>query len=411
MTSLHSGHTGKDLTPFSVLDNIKCLSIAESTVSSLKGIEKLTSLEDLTLSNVGVQSIEELKYLKNLKYLSITGSFVEDLSPLENLKLDTLDVDNNYSLKSLDSVMKISTLKTLWAHNSEMAYTKKLVDFVTKNKIDSDVSAKGLEVQKKVKALAGKLVNDGMSDEEKIGTIVKYVCDNMEYTLPEDTGDEYTYDYEYNKLLEKYNDEALGYALKGIGCCANYAALTHALLEQAGIESFCVEGQDHIWNLVKTDGYYYWIDSTWIDTSFYSTLDESVWYMDNSDLFLERHPYYTIPTELYENPDAFGRDYTHTMTFELADWEWGEDEEPKTEKPTKAEKTTEETTAQEKTTVEEKTTAEEKSEETTKENVKENDDNGKNKKVVVIVIVSAAALAVVTVAVVVVMKKRNKPVV
>ena len=168
-------YTGKDLTPFSVLGNIKCLSFAESTVSSLKGIEKLTSLEDLTLSNVGVQSIEELKYLKNLKYLSITGSFVEDLSPLENLKLDTLDVDDNYSLKSLDSVMKISTLKTLWAHNSEMAYTKKLVDFVTKNKIDSDVSAKGLEVQKKVKALAGKLVNDGMSDEEKIGTIVKYV--------------------------------------------------------------------------------------------------------------------------------------------------------------------------------------------------------------------------------------------
>lgn len=356
------GYEGEDMSSFSVLKHIENLSLSEFKVKSLKGIGKLTSLRYLFMDDIGIQNIDELKKLKNLRELTINGSFIEDLSPIENLKLDYLDVEDNYNLKSLDPVTKISTLTTLWATNCEMAYTEKLVNFVEKNNISSNVNKKGLTTKKKVEALADKLVNNRMSDEEKIGTIIKYICDNMEYTLPPDRGDEYTYDYEYNQLLEKYNDKALDYALKGEGCCANYAALTYALLSESGIDAFCISGEEHIWNLVETGGYYYWLDTTWIDTGYDSTLDESFWYMNSSEDFTISHEYYALPVEVTENSNAFGKTFTHTMSFMLADFFPDNTEEETTEEKTTEEKTTvaestEESTEEVTENTEEETTA------------------------------------------------------
>ncbi len=397
------GYEGEDLTSFSVLKHIENLSLSEITVNSLKGIEKLKSLKYLFMSDISVQNIDELRHLKNLRELTINGSFIEDLSPIENLKLEYLDVDDNYNLKSLDPVTKINTLTTLWAANCEMAYSEKLVNFVDKNDISSNVSKKGLTIKKKVGSLADKLVRNGMSDEEKIGTIIKYICDNMEYTLPPDGGDENTYDYEYNELLDKYNDKALDYALKGQGCCANYAALTHALLSEAGIDTFCISGEEHIWNLVETDGYYYWLDTTWIDTGYDYTLEESFWYMNSSEDFIISHEYYTIPVEVKENPAAFGKTFAHTMSFQLADF-FPDDTEEDTEsdeKTTQAESTEPENT--ESVTEEELT---DNITENTTDDTQEENRGGSGKKILIISVTLIVLLS--AGAVIIVVKKRKQ---
>ncbi len=403
-------YEGEDMTAFSSLNDIEHFYMAESEITSLKGVEKMTSLISLDLDDVGIANINELKNLKNLKELTITGTFIEDISPIENLKLEYLDLDDNCNVKTFDPIMNIDTLETFWARNCEMSITKELVDYIAKNKIDSNINEKSLKTKEKVKALADRIVNDKMSDEEKIGTIVKYICDNMEYTLPEESEAGI---YEYNQLLSKYNDNALAYALKGQGCCANYTALTFALLSQAGIDNYCVSGLDHIWNLVEIDGYYYWLDTTWIDTGYDYYLEESFWYMNSSEDFTISHEYYAIPAEVKGNPDAFGRTYVNTMSFRLEDFfvDFTEGEETtKNNSVTKAETTTvEETITEEKTTIEE-TTEEEKTEGTTAETEKETDNESKDKKSIVIVCVSVAALGIIAVIAIVIVKKRNKPI-
>lgn len=59
--------------------------------------------------------------------------------------------------------------------------------------------------------------------------------------------------------------------------CQGYACATQYLMHQLGIESFIVtglaNGENHAWNIVKLDGDYYYLDTTW-GNSQYSAADE-----------------------------------------------------------------------------------------------------------------------------------------
>lgn len=58
---------------------------------------------------------------------------------------------------------------------------------------------------------------------------------------------------------------------EGKGVCQAYAALTYKLLKAAGISNYYVTGftdEEHAWNLVKVDGKWYHLDTTWNDPVF-----------------------------------------------------------------------------------------------------------------------------------------------
>lgn len=80
------------------------------------------------------------------------------------------------------------------------------------------------------------------------------------------------YDYIINHTNYEYDYDAQNICdvmIRGKGVCAGYAKTTQYLLQQLGIETLYVSGygkdEPHAWNIVKADGAYYELDTTWGD--------------------------------------------------------------------------------------------------------------------------------------------------
>jgi len=107
-----------------------------------------------------------------------------------------------------------------------------------------------------VSVLLSRLNLGGKSEYDKVKAIYDYICENVKY--------------DYDNL----NDEAhiLKYSAyaalcNGTSVCQGYANLFYRLANEAGLDARIVSGisrgQNHAWNIVRVDGKYYNIDSTW----------------------------------------------------------------------------------------------------------------------------------------------------
>jgi len=104
----------------------------------------------------------------------------------------------------------------------------------------------------KVKQIA-RAMPKGLSDYEK----VKYVNDYIVYHTQ----------YELKSKASPYTPYSI--LLNGEGVCEGYALSTLLLLKELGIETKYISGtaggELHAWNLVKLDGKWYHLDTTWND--------------------------------------------------------------------------------------------------------------------------------------------------
>lgn len=115
-----------------------------------------------------------------------------------------------------------------------------------------------------VKRIVKEIINDRMSEVQKVKAINKYVCEHANYrAVPF---------FDTTPMGLSYDFDAIGILKDGFGVCNAYVNLTGLLLTEAGIESHSVTGKamgapdnNHGWNLVKVDGKYYHLDTTWND--------------------------------------------------------------------------------------------------------------------------------------------------
>ncbi|MEK4384799.1 transglutaminase domain-containing protein [Solibacillus sp. FSL W7-1464] len=117
-------------------------------------------------------------------------------------------------------------------------------------------------ISQEVKRIAKEIIEPEMSEVEKIKAINDYIVLNT------------TYSYDTSTTPHS------AYALfnEGKGVCQAYALAAYRLLKEANFEVRYVTGyanEPHAWNLVKVDGEWYHLDTTWNDPVFGNNEDMS----------------------------------------------------------------------------------------------------------------------------------------
>lgn len=113
-------------------------------------------------------------------------------------------------------------------------------------------------------------------EKEKRETVINQQVNEILAGMPMDSGDYEKIKYVFETLVDMTSydlnapDNQNIYSVFGnwVTVCAGYAKATQHLLNQAGIECIYVTGdagEYHAWNIVKCDGNYYYVDTTWGD--------------------------------------------------------------------------------------------------------------------------------------------------
>jgi len=133
-----------------------------------------------------------------------------------------------------------------------------MVEFVpeylfSKDKLKEHKQAMENRIKKLVKAM------DGMNEKEKEIYIHDFICNNVHY----------------DKLKKEYSHEIIGALGNGVAVCEGIAKAVKALCDEVGI--WCIVALSeanpekgvkyrHAWNVVRIDGKYYHLDSTFDNT-------------------------------------------------------------------------------------------------------------------------------------------------
>lgn len=202
------------------------LDISHKEIEFLDGLEYFDSLTWFNANDNKIKDVTPLSKLKKLSYISLNNNFIQDISPLfdlpENAVINIWDVRNRQEL---------------------------------------------IEMHNKLKAIINTITTADMTDFQKELAIHDYVVVHTKY-------DSITHNSGYKKFGDRVWS-SWSVIMKNVGVCQGYAQGFKALMDYAGIECITIggtagdvynsEGGGHAWNIVKIDGTYYHVDTTWDD--------------------------------------------------------------------------------------------------------------------------------------------------
>lgn len=234
------------------LSGLKTLDVSDSTVRDISALASLPELESITFTNSMIDVIPDLSACKKLKKVEFLNDFITDISPLANIQ-------------SLESVMRIDdqvtsiaplkdnhTIKTLTINNTCINDWESIGDNADLKKALTFDYKYYLEIENKAKEVVSKTVTEDMTDIEKQVRLAKYIEDFIEYERFEEDLDQSVPRCYYGIVINK-------------GVCADYAAAAKYLMTMAGLEVISSDWGIHAWNMIRLDGKWYEFDCTWDD--------------------------------------------------------------------------------------------------------------------------------------------------
>lgn len=117
-------------------------------------------------------------------------------------------------------------------------------------------SSKDIEaINIKIDEIYNAIINEMSTDIEKIRIIHDYIINNSIYDSDRsDMG-----------IINYKSDIAYGPLFEGYGICGGYSDAMQLFLEKLGIKNYKVSSENHVWNAIYLDGFWYHLDLTWDD--------------------------------------------------------------------------------------------------------------------------------------------------
>lgn len=214
-----------------------------------------------TVSSTNAKSYDDL-------YKAIKDS-IYNCTPVINISIEDNYLNNNHQ-DIFNTISKV--INEVLDEDLDINYLKgHKVQAITEGNISSisitfdykyakdKVVQQRAEVNKKADDIIKSIIKPDMTDFEKELSIHNYIINNAKY------------DYENSKkgTVPPESFTSYGVLVKGVGVCQSYALAMKKLLNLARVESIIVSGYGdgvlHAWNLVKIEGDYYHVDTTWDD--------------------------------------------------------------------------------------------------------------------------------------------------
>lgn len=241
-------------------------------VTNIDSIRELTDEDSsINLFMTDMISNDLLNLPSSIKKININYSYYIDsldAIPIACPNIECIIINNCPLISSFDFLKQCRYLKCFYINNNAFV-SQELVQYLNGRGIKHNISDDDVEVANKVESIYNRIINDDMSDYDKIRNITLYIMDNYEYDA----------DY-YHISNIKPIESMLEYKR---GVCTGYTYLTSALLSKADIENYQIVNDDHIWNLVVNDKKYYYLDVANLD---YNNLRFFVENTDNFMLFM-----------------------------------------------------------------------------------------------------------------------------
>lgn len=134
--------------------------------------------------------------------------------------------------------------------------TKATEDGIIEVKIEKVYDSKMITlIDYESEKIRNELINDSMSNTEKIRKIHDYIIDKTVYD-----------DERADKKITQYSsDTAYGVLSEGHGVCSGYTDAMMIFLEKLNIKSIKVASENHVWNYVYVNNEWLHLDLTWDD--------------------------------------------------------------------------------------------------------------------------------------------------
>lgn len=116
-------------------------------------------------------------------------------------------------------------------------------------------------IDKKIDSIISEIINNDMTDVEKIKTVHDYIINNVKY-------DEEHANAIKNGLYEDLSSDsntAYGTLFSGKAICSGYTDTMALFLDKLGFKNYKIFSSKHTWNCVYIDGSWKHLDLTWDD--------------------------------------------------------------------------------------------------------------------------------------------------